>query len=136
MSKRNVALQLENNVESVVVIEEPKTQADQEVVVAEPVKTEPETLDEFLAAGREYLIGYWGNTSGAIRALAKMGAKNGPISRALGIRFQHARNVLNQPLKRQIKADREASKNGANSGHDNGDGDDGDDDNGDNGDMK
>lgn len=117
MSKRHVALQLENNVESVVVIEEPKTQANQEAAVAETVKTEPETLDEFLVAGREYLIGYWGNTSGAIRALAKMGAKNGPISRALGIRFQHARNVLNQPLKRKIKADREAAKNGVNSGH-------------------
>lgn len=58
----------------------------------------------------EELIQKYGNKSKAIRALAQEGHKCGPISKMLNIRYQHARNVLNQPLKREIKSEREASK--------------------------
>jgi len=58
----------------------------------------------------EQLIAKYGNKSNAIRAMAAEGLKCGPISKALGIRYQHARNVLNQPLKRVIKEERDAAK--------------------------
>jgi hypothetical protein len=40
-------------------------------------------------------------TSAKIRFLDKKGLSRGDISRALGIRYQHVRNVLTQPLKAQ-----------------------------------
>ena len=46
------------------------------------------------------LIQKTGSKSAAIRALAGAGHKTGPIAKCLGIRYQHARNVLSQPLKR------------------------------------
>jgi hypothetical protein len=39
--------------------------------------------------------------SAKIRAMGADGFKAGPISRALNIRFQHARNVLTTPVKKQ-----------------------------------
>lgn len=62
-----------------------------------------------LALGADKLVAHFGSKSNAIRGLAKIGHKAGPISRALGILFQHARNVMNQPLKRVIKAERDAA---------------------------
>ncbi len=38
--------------------------------------------------------------SGVIRYLASQGMSRGDISRFLGIRYQHVRNVLTQPLKK------------------------------------
>ncbi len=38
--------------------------------------------------------------SGIIRYLNAQGYKNGPISKYMGIRFQHVRNVLVTPLKK------------------------------------
>jgi hypothetical protein len=67
---------------------------------------------DVMKAGELWLIAHFGNKSKAIRGLAALGHKCGPISRALNIRFQHARNVLNKPLKRLIKEEREAAKNG------------------------
>lgn len=116
MSKKsNVALQaeIEIEIEPAVAIEESKNEIVQEAIVEEPVKEEPKTLEQFLAMGELPLIAHFGNKSKTIRALALMGAKCGPISRALDIKFQHARNVLNKPLKRLIKEERDAAKNGA-----------------------
>lgn len=39
-------------------------------------------------------------TSGKIRYLNEQGLSRGDISRVLGIRYQHVRNVLIQPLKK------------------------------------
>ena len=69
-----------------------------------------QSLDEQLKLSEEALVLKYGNKSNAIRALGAMGAKSGPISRALNIRFQHARNVLAKPLKRVIKAERDAAQ--------------------------
>lgn len=71
-----------------------------------------------MKAGELWLIAHFGNKSKAIRGLSALGHKCGPISRALNIRFQHARNVLNKPLKRLIKEERDAAKNGDDVGDD------------------
>ncbi len=56
------------------------------------------------------LIHYFGGTkSAAIRGLAKEGLKVKHISSKLGIRYQHARNVLTRPLKRGPHAPREGT---------------------------
>jgi hypothetical protein len=86
-------------------------------VPAPIVPTEQEVFDfsieaDMMKAGEARLITHYGNKSKAIRGLSTLGHKCGPISRALNIRFQHARNVLNKPLKRLIKEEREAQKNG------------------------
>lgn len=39
-------------------------------------------------------------TSGKVRYLASIGMTKGDIHRTLGIRYQHVRNVLLQPLKK------------------------------------
>lgn len=39
-------------------------------------------------------------TSDKIRAMNKDGYKTGQIAKLLGIRYQHARNVIKQPLKK------------------------------------
>jgi hypothetical protein len=56
------------------------------------------------------LIRLFGSKSNAIREMAKCGLKTGEIAKQLGVIYQHARNVLNRPLKREIKAEREAHK--------------------------
>lgn len=60
----------------------------------------------------EYLIAKFGNKSNAIRALNSEGKTRSEIAKLLGIRYQHVNNVLNQVLKRPIKAQRDAEKNG------------------------
>jgi predicted RNA-binding protein YlqC (UPF0109 family) len=117
--KSNVARQIETEtvIEPVVAIE-----GIVEQVVEAPVEIKIEAVPEYdftkevdvMKAGESYLIGYYGNKSKAIRGLSALGHKCGPISRALNIRFQHARNVLNKPLKRLIKEEREAAKLGVN----------------------
>jgi hypothetical protein len=62
------------------------------------------------------LIALFGNKSSAIRGMAGFGLKAGPISRALGIIYQHARNVLSRPLKREIKEQRETAAKAAPAG--------------------
>lgn len=59
----------------------------------------------------EELIAQYGNKSNAIRALNSEGKTRSEIAKLLGIRYQHVNNVLNQVLKRPIKAEREARKN-------------------------
>lgn len=85
--------------------------------VAEHVEPPLETLISdpawMIARSADFLIGYFGNKSKAIRGLTVMGHKPGPISRALGIRYQHVRNVLEKPLKRVIKAERDAATTSA-----------------------
>lgn len=89
-------------------------------VVATPVAVAPQaavvvqtvmngvTAENFATFSKEDLIKGYGNKSGAIRGLAALGLKPGPISKQLGIRYQHARNVLSRPLKRVIKDERDA----------------------------
>lgn len=52
----------------------------------------------------------WGSKSKAIRGLASEGVVVAEIARRCGLRYQHVRNVLSQPLKREIKAARDAAK--------------------------
>lgn len=81
-------------------------------VVIEEVQAVPDCSDEktMMSLGADKLIVMYGSKSKAIRALAALGHKCGPISRALNIRFQHARNVLDKPLKRVIKEERAAAQ--------------------------
>src|SRR5690606_17321954 len=69
------------------------------------------TAENFTTFTPAQLIEGFGNKSNAIRGLAALGLKAGPISRHLGIRYQHARNVLQRPLKREIAAQRQAQQN-------------------------
>jgi len=122
VSRQQVEVQTEA-VESVVEpIVEPKVEPAVVGEVVEPKAELPEdedkrTLEEKVAdpawmikQSEGFLIGYYGNKSKAIRGLNLMGHKCGPISRALNIRFQHARNVLEKPLKRLIKEERAAQQ--------------------------
>lgn len=67
-------------------------------------------LDELLSKSATDLIAAYGSKSKAIRGLNDHGAKVAQIAKALDIRYQHARNVLNKPLKRLIKEQREQAK--------------------------
>lgn len=57
-------------------------------------QVEADQAKNLAAARKEH-----GSTSGAIRALAAKGMSMGDISRFLGRRFQHVRNVLITPVK-------------------------------------
>jgi len=98
-NRSNVARKSETEVEVVEVI-------TTEVVAVETLAPPPESV---IITTAVELIAKYGNKSNAIRALAAEGHKCGPISKALGIRYQHARNVLSQPLKRVIKDERDAA---------------------------
>lgn len=75
------------------------------VVVAEVQALEVKKIEGTSAE----LIAKHGNKSNAIRFLNSEGHKTAAIAKALEIRYQHVRNVLNQPLKRVIKAERDAA---------------------------
>lgn len=77
--------------------------------VAETIETKTETVTVQTA---EEVIAKFGNKSNAIRALSAEGKTRSEIAKILGIRYQHVNNVLKQVLKRPIKAEREAAKNG------------------------
>lgn len=77
--------------------------------VAETIETKTETVTVQTA---EEVIAKFGNKSNAIRALSAEGKTRSEIAKILGIRYQHVNNVLKQVLKRPIKAEREAVKNG------------------------
>jgi len=86
-------------------VEELVEEQSREEVIKELVKNK-----EYAKMSKEELIKHFGSKSAAIRGLnAELGWKPGPISKALGILYQHARNVLLQPLKRQIAQDRAAA---------------------------
>lgn len=68
------------------------------------------TAENFTTFTKEQLITGYGNKSNAIRGLAALGLKPGPISTHLEIRYQHARNVLKRPLKRVEAEVRAAEK--------------------------
>lgn len=72
-------------------------------------KQPAETVTEQLPATAD-LIKQYGNKSGAIRALNAKGHSRSEIAKALGIRYQHVNNVLHQPLKREIKKQRDEAK--------------------------
>lgn len=99
-------------VEAITVVEpQPQPQVQEEVLVKEQSREEVVTIlvknKEYAKMSKEELIKHFGSKSAAIRGLnAELGWKPGPISKALGILYQHARNVLLQPLKRQIAQDR------------------------------
>jgi len=71
-------------------------------------KVDGMTQEKVEAMGASEVIALYGNKSNAIRALSALGMKPGPISKKLGILYQHARNVLSRPLKRVIKEERDA----------------------------
>lgn len=66
------------------------------------------TAENYTKVPRETLIHGYGNVSNAIRGLGALGVKPGPISKHLDIRYQHARNVLERPLKREIVSEKRA----------------------------
>lgn len=69
------------------------------------------TMEKVETMTAAQLIAAYGNKSNAIRGLnAQFGMKPGPISKKLGLIYQHARNVLSKPLKKVIKEEREAAK--------------------------
>lgn len=61
---------------------------------------------------QEYISQY-GSKSNAIRGLATEGMKTADISRALGIRYQHARNVLKRPLKKSVASAAKQAQGGS-----------------------
>ena len=77
-------------------------------VSVEAPKMDGVTAENFSTHTAEQLITGFGSKSNAIRGLHALGLKPGPISKSLGIRYQHARNVLSRPLKRVIKEQRDA----------------------------
>lgn len=66
-----------------------------------PTEIEPakEAVVDHMKLSALELISMFGNKSKAIRALHGMGHKTGPISKVLGLRYQHVRNVLVTPVK-------------------------------------
>lgn len=66
-----------------------------------PTEIEPakEAVVDHMKMSALELISMFGNKSKAIRALHGMGHKTGPISKVLGLRYQHVRNVLVTPVK-------------------------------------
>lgn len=71
---------------------------------------QPKALDDAMKMDAGTLIAIYGNKSNAIRGLAALGAKTGDIAKKLGVIYQHARNVLKRPLKREIKEQRDNAK--------------------------
>jgi len=110
-----VEVEAETKVEAITVVEpQVQAQVQEEVLVEEQSREEviKELVKnkEYAKMSKEELIKHFGSKSAAIRGLnAELGWKPGPISKALGILYQHARNVLLQPLKRQIAQDRAAT---------------------------
>lgn len=75
-------------------------------------ETTKESVNEIQSAGYKLddLMKEHKTKSGVIRFLAGKGYKNGPISKFMGIRYQHVRNVLNQKLKGDDKPATTTSK--------------------------
>ena len=68
-------------------------------------KSKPAKGVDFDNMTPKQLIAHFGETkSAAIRCLRVAGYETAQIARMLGIIYQHARNVLNRPLKRAPKA--------------------------------
>jgi len=88
--------------------EAPKVEMIQGAETITPV-VEGLTAEDALKKTAPELIALYGNKSNAIRGLNGLGIKTGPISKAMGIRYQHARNVLSKPLKRVIRDVKEAA---------------------------
>jgi len=65
-----------------------------------PPEGAPQTVEDAEKFTDLQLIAVYGNKSNTIRGLAALGMKPGPISKKLGIIYQHARNVLKRPLKK------------------------------------
>jgi hypothetical protein len=83
-------------------------------VVPAVERSTPEFVLTFDGKNADAIISHFGNKSKAIRQLHEQGVAYADIARAICVRYQHVRNVLDKPLKRQIKAEREArGKNNA-----------------------
>jgi hypothetical protein len=67
----------------------------------------PLTKETAVAMKGAELIEYWGTKSAAIRGLHALGFTASEIAKMLGVIYQHARNVILRPMKRQIKHERE-----------------------------
>lgn len=68
------------------------------------------TAESVMVMTKAQILEMYGTKSNAIRAMAALGIKAGPISKKLEIRYQHARNVLSRPLKRVIKEERDRAR--------------------------
>lgn len=77
----------------------------EQAIVSNPSVVDPKAIpsnkEEALKMTAADLLKAYGNKSNAIRAMAAMNCTTGEISKQLGIIYQHARNVLKRPLKRQ-----------------------------------
>lgn len=60
-----------------------------------------EIKDEVVAVDVAIMLGELGTKSAVIRSLAAQGYKRAEIAKMMNIRYQHVRNVLTQPLKKQ-----------------------------------
>ena len=89
MSKTN-KVQVETDTETVV----PTTEVVVETVTESTVE-EPKVLTD-----KDY-YGKYGNISQTIRGMSAEGMTKGQIAKILGKRYQHVRNVLIQPLKKE-----------------------------------
>jgi hypothetical protein len=82
--------------------------APQQVTAAVTTAAQPAAASTFTPPSVEELeAGGYTTTSAKIRRLRELGGENygpGPISRHLGIIYQHAYNVLSKPLKRKEQA--------------------------------
>lgn len=101
-TNRKSNAQIDNQVEAVEAVL-PETPATEVGAESEVQDSTPTTKAVF---NLEALVAQYGNKSNAIRAMSKDGFSRSYIAIALGIRYQHVRNVLLQPLKRAIVAER------------------------------
>lgn len=83
--------------------------ANGKVAVAQEQSKVPTSVEQVEKMTGPEIITAFGSKSNAIRGLNALGMKPGPISKKLGIIYQHARNVLARPLKRELKEQRDAA---------------------------
>ena len=87
-----------NQVEAVAEVLEPVAEVVSEPIVTEPV-SEPTTTSEPTFDKDQY-IKESGSVSAAIRKLSAEGKTRGQIAKLLDKRYQHVRNVLVTPVKK------------------------------------
>lgn len=113
MSKKNRHAQAHVRSESLHTNEAPSTSFTSEPVAESNVSSQvadPKTAETVATMTKAQILEVYGTKSNAIRAMAALGIKAGPISKKLEIRYQHARNVLSRPLKRVIKEERDRTR--------------------------
>lgn len=105
---------------SVESVDVPQQLQPQPASVGQPVSTQGQQIDlkmpsdvtaeNWMTFPASELITKFGNLSNCMRGLVHLGIKPGPISKHLGKRYQHVRNVTTRPLKRQEAAKRQKER--------------------------